>query len=98
MFAQMNINEVEDTVDDLADYMEDMNEVNDILGRSYNVGEEIDEDDLDAGRLTGIKHTSRRLQRAAAASAAHALPVITVHRSESPSSCTQAQSFGCNAS
>ena len=54
----MNINEVEDTVDDLADYMEDMNEVNDILARSYNVGEEIDEDDLDAGEavICNITH------------------------------------------
>jgi hypothetical protein len=32
---------VQDTVDDLADYMEDMNEVNEMLGRSYNVGEEV---------------------------------------------------------
>ena len=35
-------------MDDLADMMEDMNEVNEILGRSYTVGDEIDEDDLDA--------------------------------------------------
>ncbi len=40
-------------VDDLADMMEDMNEVNDILSRSFDVGDEIDEDDLDA-ELEGL--------------------------------------------
>ncbi len=33
--------------------MEDMNEVNDILSRSFDVGDEIDEDDLDA-ELEGL--------------------------------------------
>lgn len=47
-FKKMNLNDIEDTVDDLADYMEDMNEVNEMLGRSYAVGDEIDEADLDA--------------------------------------------------
>ncbi len=40
-------------VDDLADMMEGMNEVNDILSRSFDVGDEIDEDDLDA-ELEGL--------------------------------------------
>ncbi len=40
-------------VDDLADMMEDMNEVNDILSRSFDIGEEIDEGDLDA-ELEGL--------------------------------------------
>ncbi|CAM9160390.1 unnamed protein product [Chrysoparadoxa australica] len=47
-FKKISIGEVEDMTDDLADMMEDMNEVNEALGRSYDVGEEIDEDDLDA--------------------------------------------------
>eukprot|EP00904_Undaria_pinnatifida_P004136 jgi/Undpi1/13723/HiC_scaffold_9.g03376.m1 len=45
---KIDINKVEDLTDDMADMMEDMNEINDIMGRSYNVGEELDEDDLDA--------------------------------------------------
>ncbi|CAM9922906.1 unnamed protein product [Scytosiphon promiscuus] len=45
---KIDINKVEDMTDDMADMMEDMNEINDIMGRSYNVGEELDEDDLDA--------------------------------------------------
>ncbi len=40
-------------MDDLADMMEDVNEVNDILSRSFDVGDEIDEDDLDA-ELEGL--------------------------------------------
>ncbi|CBN75381.1 conserved unknown protein [Ectocarpus siliculosus] len=45
---KIDINKVEDMTDDMADMMEDMNEINDIMGRSYNVGDELDEDDLDA--------------------------------------------------
>ncbi len=40
-------------MDDLADMMEDMSEVNDVLSRSFDVGDEIDEDDLDA-ELEGL--------------------------------------------
>ena len=44
----LNIGEVEDMTDDLADLMEDMNEVNDILGRSYAMPDDIEEADLEA--------------------------------------------------
>lgn len=32
---KIDIGEVEDLTDDMADMMEDMNEINDIMGRSY---------------------------------------------------------------
>lgn len=32
---KIDINKVEDMTDDMADMMEDMNEINDIMGRSY---------------------------------------------------------------
>jgi len=47
-FKKVNIDKIDDLQDDLADMMEDMNEVQDVLGRSYDVGEDIDEADLDA--------------------------------------------------
>lgn len=45
---KLNIDSIEDTQDDLADMMEDMNEINDMMGRSYGVPDEMDEADLDA--------------------------------------------------
>ncbi|CAM9548266.1 unnamed protein product [Choristocarpus tenellus] len=45
---KMDLNEIEDLTDNMADMMEDMNEINDIMGRSYNVPDELDEDDLEA--------------------------------------------------
>lgn len=44
---KMNISEIEDFQDDLADMFEDMEEINDIMGRSYGTPE-IDECDLEA--------------------------------------------------
>lgn len=32
---KIDINKVEDLTDDMADMMEDMNEINDVMGRSY---------------------------------------------------------------
>lgn len=32
---KMNLSEIEDLTDDMADLMEDMNEINEIMGRSY---------------------------------------------------------------
>lgn len=32
---KIDINKVEDMTDDMADMMEDMNEINDVMGRSY---------------------------------------------------------------
>lgn len=51
---EMNIDEVEDLHDDMADLMEDTNEIQDILGRSYGVPEELDETDLMA-ELDGLE-------------------------------------------
>ncbi|CAN0014268.1 unnamed protein product [Discosporangium mesarthrocarpum] len=45
---KMDLNEIEDLTDDMAEMMEDMNEINEIMGRSYNVPDELDEDDLEA--------------------------------------------------
>jgi charged multivesicular body protein 5 len=50
---EMNIDEVEDLHDDMTDLMEDTNEIQDILGRSYGVPEELDETDLMA-ELDGL--------------------------------------------
>lgn len=46
-FKNINIEQIEDLQDDLADMLEDANEVQDVLGRSYGVPD-IDEDDLEA--------------------------------------------------
>ena len=47
-FKKVDIDQIEDVQDDLADMMEDMNEVQDALGRSYGIGDDVDEADLDA--------------------------------------------------
>ena len=47
-FKKVDIDKIEDIQDDLADMMEDMGEVQEALGRSYDVGEDVDEADLDA--------------------------------------------------
>jgi len=46
-FKKINIEEVEDLQDDLADMLEDANEVQDVLGKQYGMPE-IDEDELEA--------------------------------------------------
>lgn len=45
---KIDINKIEDLNDDLADMFEDMNEINESLGRSYGVPDYIDEADLEA--------------------------------------------------
>ncbi|CAM9456066.1 unnamed protein product [Sphacelaria rigidula] len=45
---KINLTDVENMTDDMADLMEDMDEINEIMGRSYNVPDELDEDDLEA--------------------------------------------------
>ena len=42
-FKKVDIDQIEDVQDDLADMMEDMNEVQDALGRSYGIGDDVDE-------------------------------------------------------
>merc|ERR1712113_1258000 len=46
-FKNVNIDQIEDLQDDLADMLEDANEVQEALGRTYGMPE-IDEDDLEA--------------------------------------------------
>ncbi|CAE7759384.1 CHMP5 [Symbiodinium microadriaticum] len=46
--AKIDLNEIEDLNDDLADMFEDMNEISETLGRSYGTPDYIDEDDLEA--------------------------------------------------
>merc|ERR1712212_147160 len=46
-FKNVDIDQIEDMQDDLADMMEDANEIQETLGRSYGMPE-IDEDDLEA--------------------------------------------------
>jgi len=45
--ANISIGDIEDNMDILTDLMEDANEINDALGRSYAVDEDIDEAELD---------------------------------------------------
>ncbi|KAF4695026.1 Charged multivesicular body protein 5 [Perkinsus olseni] len=45
---ELNIDHVEDVVDDMADLMMDQDEINDILGRSYNLPEGCDDASLEA--------------------------------------------------
>lgn len=46
-FGKINIDSIEDVQDDLADLLEDGNEIQEVLGRSYNTPD-IDEDELNA--------------------------------------------------
>merc|ERR1711950_19588 len=46
-FKNVNIEQIEDMQDELADMLEDANEVQEVMGRSYGVPD-IDEDDLEA--------------------------------------------------
>lgn len=45
---KLDLDQIEDVQEDLADMLEDMNEINDMMGRSYGVPDELDETDLDA--------------------------------------------------
>lgn len=51
---KINISELEDIQDDLADLLEDQEEIQEILGRSYGIPDSIDEADLDA-ELAGLE-------------------------------------------
>jgi charged multivesicular body protein 5 len=46
-FKNINIEQIEDVQDDLADMLEDANEIQDVLGRAYGVPD-MDEDELEA--------------------------------------------------
>mmetsp|Transcript_20126 Transcript_20126/g.58864 ORF Transcript_20126/g.58864 Transcript_20126/m.58864 type:complete len:231 (-) Transcript_20126:125-817(-) len=45
---KLNLDAVEDLQDDLAEMHEDMEEINELMGRSYGLPDELDEADLDA--------------------------------------------------
>ncbi|KAL7684879.1 putative Snf7 family protein [Plasmopara halstedii] len=51
---RINVAELENVQDDISDLMEDMNEIQDIMGRTYGIGDEIDEDELEA-ELEGLE-------------------------------------------
>ncbi|KAF4324528.1 hypothetical protein BBO99_00001761 [Phytophthora kernoviae] len=51
---KIDISELEDVQDDMADLMEDMNEIQEIMGRSYGIGDEVDESELEA-ELAGLE-------------------------------------------
>jgi len=44
----LNIDDVEDLADDMAEMMDDFNEINEALGRNFSTPDDIDEADLDA--------------------------------------------------
>lgn len=46
--TQLNINEVDDLADDMADLLDEFNEINDALGRNFATPDDIDEAELDA--------------------------------------------------
>merc|ERR1711972_70915 len=46
-YKKLNIEQIEDMQDELADMLEDANEVQEVMGRAYGMPE-IDEDDLEA--------------------------------------------------
>lgn len=47
-YKKVNLDQIEDLQDDLSDMLEMTDEVQEVLGRSYNVGEDVDEADLEA--------------------------------------------------
>jgi|AntAceMinimDraft_1070359.scaffolds.fasta_scaffold471318_1 SMC interacting uncharacterized protein involved in chromosome segregation len=45
---KINLNDVEDMQDDMEELMAEMNDISDVMGRSYGLGEDVDEAELDA--------------------------------------------------
>ena len=50
-YKKVNISAIEDLQDELEDMMDQANEVQEVMGRSYGVGDDIDEAELEAGML-----------------------------------------------
>mmetsp|Transcript_12443 Transcript_12443/g.28799 ORF Transcript_12443/g.28799 Transcript_12443/m.28799 type:complete len:110 (-) Transcript_12443:59-388(-) len=46
--TELNIDEVDDLADEMAELMDDCNEMNEALGRNFSTPEDLDEADLDA--------------------------------------------------
>ena len=59
---KVDLSQIEDFQDDLADMMEDVNDVQDVLGQSYGIGDDIDDADLDA-ELDALGDDFRRCGR-----------------------------------
>lgn len=53
-YKKVNISSIEDLQDELEDMMEQANEVQEVMGRSYGVADDIDEGELEAGKLQFI--------------------------------------------
>jgi len=51
--TKIDLGAIEDMQDDLGDMFEDMDEINDLMGRSYGTPDGLDEDDLEA-ELAGL--------------------------------------------
>jgi charged multivesicular body protein 5 len=47
-YKKIDLDKVDKIHDEMSDLLEDANEIQEALGRSYNIGDEIDEDDLEA--------------------------------------------------
>lgn len=54
----VDIDEIADLQDDMIDMLADTNEINEVLGRSYDVYSGVDEADLDAGECPMRGRTS----------------------------------------
>uniref|UniRef100_K3X432 Charged multivesicular body protein 5 n=1 Tax=Globisporangium ultimum (strain ATCC 200006 / CBS 805.95 / DAOM BR144) TaxID=431595 RepID=K3X432_GLOUD len=66
---KINIDELEDVQDDMADLLEDMNEIQEIMGRSYGIGADVDESELEA-ELAGLEEEWAEEETEAAAAEA----------------------------
>lgn len=58
-YGKVNIDQIEDMQDDLSDMMEQANEVQEVLGRTYGVPD-LDEDELEAGKITLLLKSSEQ--------------------------------------
>lgn len=50
-YKSINLSKIEDLHDEMGDLLEQAEEIQEVMGRSYGVPDEIDEDDLQAGIL-----------------------------------------------
>lgn len=55
VLCSVNISAIEDLQDELEDMMEQANEVQEVMGRSYGIGADVDEAELEAGKLVRRK-------------------------------------------
>lgn len=60
-YKNINISKIEDTMDEMADLMEQADEIQEVMGRSYGVPDDIDEDDLQAGNRIYFLDSNNRI-------------------------------------